>query len=355
MPRTYQHLTSEECAHFVEHGWLKVENAIKPEYLHGWMENLWTRLGYDPEDKSTWKETYMKLPRHREVSVSEFCPDAWNKIIEIVGGEEKIDPIRERYHGDQFIINFGNEYWKTHEIPPTEATGWHTDNDWYRQFLDSSGNALTIIHCFTDIPEQGGGTLIAEDGIQGVCQYLYDHPEGLDSPFEDVLYKHIPKCETFSHVVAKAGDVFITHGLLPHTNGQNHLHYARVITNPHVNLVEPYNLNRVDGDYVILRALNRNCIPEYKPTRPRLAHYPRTAYFKRARITEELQRLIAAAKEEGLSPESVDSIYLKGEDAIAEHERRNGYDKAYGPGGVIQWKEGGKLEDISTVARQVFV
>jgi chorismate mutase len=108
-------------------------------------------------------------------------------------------------------------------------------------------------------------------------------------------------------------------------------------------------------EQVILRALNRNCIPEYKPTRPRLAHYPRTAYFKRARITEELQRLIAAAKEEGLSPESVDSIYLKGEDAIAEHERRNGYDKAYGPGGVIQWKEGGKLEDISTVARQVFV
>lgn len=108
-------------------------------------------------------------------------------------------------------------------------------------------------------------------------------------------------------------------------------------------------------EQVILRALNRTSIPEYKPTRPRLAHYPRTAYFKRARITEELSRLIAAAEEKGLSSESVDSIYLKGEDAIAEHERRNGYDKAYGPGGVIQWKEGGKFEDISTVARQVFV
>lgn len=84
----------------------------------------------------------------------------------------------------------------------------------------------------------------------GVCQYLYDHLEGLDSPFEDVLYKHIPECQKFSRVVAKAGDVFITHGLLPHTNGQNHLHYARVITNPHVNLVEPYNLNREGGDYV---------------------------------------------------------------------------------------------------------
>jgi hypothetical protein len=32
---------------------------------------------------------------------------------ELVGGEDKIDPIRERYHGDQFIINFGSEHWKT--------------------------------------------------------------------------------------------------------------------------------------------------------------------------------------------------------------------------------------------------
>jgi hypothetical protein len=46
---------------------------------------------------------------------------------------------------------------------------------------------------------------------------------------------------------------------------------------------------------------------------------------------------------------------LKGEDAIAEHERRNGYDKEYGPGGVIQWKEGGRFENISTADRQVFV
>jgi len=35
----------------------------------------------------------------------------------------------------------------------------------YRHFLDSSGNALTIIACFTDIPERGGGTALCEDGI----------------------------------------------------------------------------------------------------------------------------------------------------------------------------------------------
>ena len=44
--------------------------------------------------------------------------------------------------------------------------------------------------------------------------------------------------------------------------------------------------------------------------------------------------MIAAAAAEGLGRDSVDSIYLKGEEAIREHERRAGYDLAHGPGGI---------------------
>lgn len=130
MPFEYTHLSAEERAHFVEHGWLKIENAIAPRYLKEWMENLWVRLGMDPEDKTTWNEEYVKLPRHREVPAEEFAPVAWAKMCEIVGGEDRVDAVRERYYGDQMIINFGAEerVGKTHT--PQELTGWHTDNDW---------------------------------------------------------------------------------------------------------------------------------------------------------------------------------------------------------------------------------
>ncbi|ORX40215.1 hypothetical protein BD324DRAFT_616889 [Kockovaella imperatae] len=360
--REYKHLTPEEREFFLTHGWLKVEGAIKQQYIDEWMKDFWVRLGYDEHDKSTWEEEYTKLPRHREVRCEEFCPKAWDKMLEIVGGEEVVDPVRERYYGDQFIINFGSEErTKQKPIHPREYRGWHTDNDWYRHFLDSSGNALTIIHCFTDIPERGGGTCVAEDGIKRLCEKLYEHPEGLDPPFPSgLLYSHVAKeCEKFSHVVAKAGDVIITHGLLPHSHSPNYLHYARVITNPHLNMAVPFNLNREDGDYtlaeqVILRALDRTSIPEYKPTRERLATYPRTAYFKREKVKEELVRMIKDAESKGKSAKDVDSVYLRGEEAILEHERRNGYDKPWGPHGVQRHMKDNE-EWVPTSTRHVLV
>lgn len=169
MNSNYKHLTPEDVNHFLTKGWLKVPGAIKREYIDKWMKDLWVRVDYDENDKSTWHTEYLHLPRHREVSAEDFAPEAWNKVIEICGGEDRIDPIRERYYGDAFIINFGTEEKSKSDgvFEPRTKTGWHTDDDWYRMFLDSSGNALTVIHVFTDIPERGGGTCVCEDGIEG--------------------------------------------------------------------------------------------------------------------------------------------------------------------------------------------
>lgn len=82
-----------------------------------------------------------------------------------------------------------------------------------------------------------------------LCERFYNNPQGLDPPFDNI-YAHCTSGQKYVEAVAKRGDVLVTHGLLPHSHSPNHLHYARVITNPHVNLVEPFNLNREDGDYV---------------------------------------------------------------------------------------------------------
>jgi hypothetical protein len=80
MPAEYKYLSPEERQHFVEHGWLRVPNAIKPQYVKEYNSWLWDRLGWDEHDKSTWTADYLKMPKHREVPVEEFSPDAWNKM-----------------------------------------------------------------------------------------------------------------------------------------------------------------------------------------------------------------------------------------------------------------------------------
>lgn len=72
-------------------------------------------------------------------------------------------------------------------------------------------------------------------------------------------------------------------------------------------------------------------LPEFKITRPHLQFYPRQGFPRRARIQDELDRMIAVAKAKGRPPESVGSLYQEGPERIAEHEKMQGYDMPWGP------------------------
>ena len=85
----------------------------------------------------------------------------------MVGGVENIDPKRDRWFGDQFIVNFGNKDLVGTDWNPQTSKGWHTDNDFFRQFLDSGELVLTVICLFTDSDALGGPTVVCEDGIKG--------------------------------------------------------------------------------------------------------------------------------------------------------------------------------------------
>lgn len=52
--------------------------------------------------------------------------------------------------------------------------------------------------------------------------------------------------------------------------------------------------------------------------------YPRTWTFKETKIRDELDAMIAAAKAKGLDEKAVDSIWLKGEQATRDFDKRNG-------------------------------
>ena len=49
-------LTEEQKQHFLEHGFIKLENcfSIDDEQCKGLMDRMWERLDMDPNDQETW-------------------------------------------------------------------------------------------------------------------------------------------------------------------------------------------------------------------------------------------------------------------------------------------------------------
>lgn len=164
------YLTDEEAEHFLMRGWLKVESGFDRKYIDEWIPDFWIRTGYNEHDKTTWTDEYVHVAHHRQVRNENFCPKTWGKIVDLCGGENRIHETRERWIGDNFIVNFGSDARSKEDPashPPHSKSSFHSDNDWYRSFLDSSSTALTIVHCFTDIPKDGGGTWLCEDALKG--------------------------------------------------------------------------------------------------------------------------------------------------------------------------------------------
>ncbi|EJF60388.1 hypothetical protein BD309DRAFT_868296 [Dichomitus squalens] len=315
----YKYLTPEQREHFLEHGWVKIPKAVKAEYVKAFTENVFVRLGYDPEDKSTWTKEKIHMPRHREIPTREFMPKAWGAMCELLGGEDRIDPTLFESCGDSLIVNLGSDEWVDKTIEPKDLGNWHIDGDWFTHFLDSGEQGLTVIVLYNDIKPRAGGTYVAPDGIKNVVRYLYEHPEGASEMPQDPDGSRsccsIQTCKEFVELTGEAGDVVLIHPFMPHSASKNHLRIPRFITNPPVTLKEPLNFNRPNpADYSlvelkVLRELGVDALPEWKIAAPRMRFTPRTRAAKDAMILDELERMKAHALKTG---GTVDSMHING-------------------------------------------
>ncbi|KAI0081287.1 hypothetical protein K474DRAFT_1636018 [Panus rudis PR-1116 ss-1] len=315
----YKFLSAEQRAHFLEHGWVKISQAVPSEYIALFTENVWVRLGYDPNDKSTWEKEKVHMPRHREIPTDQFMPNAWGAMCELLGGEDRIDKTLFESCGDSLIVNLGSEEWVDKEIHPKDLGNWHIDGDWFTHFLDSGEQGLTVIVLFNDIEPKAGGTYISPDGISNVVKWLHEHPEGADAFAQDPDGSRsicsVQTCKDFVELTGKAGDVILLHPFMPHSASKNHARIPRFITNPPVTLKKPLNLNRSDpADYSlveqkILNTLGVQSLPDWHITSERRRFTPRTRAGKDAMIMAEVERMKAYALKTG---KPVDSMHING-------------------------------------------
>lgn len=49
-------LAAEQVAHFLDKGYVRLTDCFTPEQATEWSKDVWSRLGKDPKDTSTWGE-----------------------------------------------------------------------------------------------------------------------------------------------------------------------------------------------------------------------------------------------------------------------------------------------------------
>jgi hypothetical protein len=240
-----------DIEHFIDKGYVKLGNCFTPEAAHEYSRYIWDRLGYDPNDPSTWSRPSIHMASHEDIDVKTFAPKAWEAACELIGGEDRLaaDKPGERAFPwtDGFIVNLTNgadEPWR----PASPATpGWHVDGSWFRHYLDSPEQGLLTIVLWSEVVHQGGATFIATDSIAPVARFLADHPEGVLPGRDHFPYEELTaQCTQFAEATGAVGDVYLIHPLVLHTMSPNVLRRPRFITNSTLRLAEPMRFNRPD-------------------------------------------------------------------------------------------------------------
>ena len=52
----YEILSDAQVQSFLDNGYLRVKDCLDPELARQWVEDGFSRLGYDPGDPSTWQK-----------------------------------------------------------------------------------------------------------------------------------------------------------------------------------------------------------------------------------------------------------------------------------------------------------
>jgi len=339
-------MDQQQRDHFRLHGWVKVPGGVPSKNVEAWTANAFVRLGWDPENKSTWDVEAYHMPRHREEKHSDHMPKAYAVATELVGGEDRWDGEIFTTSGDSLIVNVGSELTAGKRIHPRDTGDWHIDGDWFYHQVDSSDQALLTVCLYTDVVPDGGPTLICPKALPRVIKWMYEHPK--DDWSKDVLNGLMKDIEEkdYVYLTGKAGDVFFGHPRMPHSKSRNHLRAFRAICNPTTTLAEPFNYNRADGNYSLLEqfALDALGLPSGIPGWCCTGHnhrrfQPRTQAERDAKVSKELERMEVHAAKTGTV---VQSKYLSGE--RFDHEGLKKY-----PPHQSYFAETGKTTSLSSI------
>lgn len=170
-------LNPTQIAHFIEHGYLQLQDAFDSELARQGRDQLWSAIGLSPDAPETWTQPVIRLG----FMTSKPFVDAANTPVlhraydALVGQGRWLKP-----NGmGTFPVRFPSP------MDPDDA-GWHvdvsfgTDNPDFMQWrvnVKSKGRALLMLFLFSDVGELDAPTRIRKGSHRAIARQLLPHGE----------------------------------------------------------------------------------------------------------------------------------------------------------------------------------
>ncbi|MEM7533730.1 MAG: phytanoyl-CoA dioxygenase family protein [Chloroflexota bacterium] len=202
-----QFLTSEQRAHWEEHGYVILPNIVPQANVDAVIDAIWTFLQVDRNDPETWydapisKHGMLEMYQHQSLWDNRQHPDIHRAFTDIWDTEKLWVSI------DRANMN-----------PPARQPDW----DYHGMFhwdVDVSQKPLPFmvqgVLFLADTDADQGGFQCAPGFHHKVADWVKAQPEGSS-------LRPNPDEFDIQTIPGKAGDLLIWHSLLPHGNSRNH-------------------------------------------------------------------------------------------------------------------------------------
>ena len=216
-----QELNQEQTDHFINAGYVKIENAF-PEDLAAECRNiLWKAVQLDPNRPETWTKPVIRIG---EIELDPFRKAVNTDVLHRAFSQLAGDNWLPRASLGTFPIRFpGTE--------PAGDTGWHVDASFpgdvpdnyleWRINVRSKGRALLMLFLFSNVSEADAPTLLREGSHLDVAKLLLpEGDKGLSFMEPAQKLDDLPPRKKVT-ATGKAGTVYLCHPFLVHA-AQDH-------------------------------------------------------------------------------------------------------------------------------------
>ncbi|HNP20573.1 MAG TPA: phytanoyl-CoA dioxygenase family protein [Panacibacter sp.] len=254
-------LSARQLKDFIDHGFIKIDNAFSPSIASECRAILWEVCQCDPHDTSTWTRPVIRIP---ESGLEPFKhaannPTLHNAFDQLAG---KGNWLPKESLGS-FPIRF------PHKTAATD-TGWHVDASFpgevagdylqWRINIYSKGRALLMLFLFSDVSEKDAPTVIKTGSHFDVARLLAPAADKGLSFFE--LAQQLPSLpeRPLALATGNAGTVYLCHPFIVHAAQDHHGTNPRFMAQPALHAKQNFNIDPAKKEHcpveqAIIRAL----------------------------------------------------------------------------------------------------